>query len=161
MSVPVIIAYEQVVAKYPGNKYNLSPNSADTRFGQAGVRCWEHTADPSTSGDWAQRGSGSALFIAQHTPLYLWRMFCNLSVTTGCKHHKKTLTSNITHFPTLPYFSHSSLVSTSKSSSTSPAPTMFYKQKQVNSSIEYHLQIYVRCINNPRDSRSSQSQTTQ
>ena len=33
--------------------------------------------------------------------------------------------SNITHFPTLPYFSHSSLVSTSKSSSNSPAPTLF------------------------------------
>ena len=36
--------------------------------------------------------------------------------------------SNITHFPTLPYFSHSSLVSTSKSSSTSPAPILFLSQ---------------------------------
>lgn len=35
------------------------------------------------------------------------------------------LTSNMTHFTTLPYFSHSSFVSPSKSSSTSPRPTMF------------------------------------
>lgn len=37
------------------------------------------------------------------------------------------LTSKMTHLTTLPYFSHSSLVSPSRSSSTSPRPTMFCK----------------------------------
>lgn len=35
------------------------------------------------------------------------------------------LTSKITHLTTLPYFSHSSFVSASRSSSTSPLPTIF------------------------------------
>lgn len=42
----------------------------------------------------------------------------------------------MTHFPTLPYFSHSSLVSTSRSSSTSPAPTMFWKTKNKPNSLD-------------------------
>lgn len=37
------------------------------------------------------------------------------------------LTSKMTHLTTLPYFSHSSFVSPSRSSSTSPRPTMFCK----------------------------------
>lgn len=37
------------------------------------------------------------------------------------------LTSKMTHLTTLPYFSHSSFVSPSRSSSTSPRPTMFYE----------------------------------
>ena len=40
-----------------------------------------------------------------------------------------SLTSKMTHLTTLPYFSHSSFVSPSRSSSTSPLPTMFYKTK--------------------------------
>lgn len=52
------------------------------------------------------------------------------------KRHRLSLTSKMTHFPTLPYFSHSSLVSTSRSSSTSPAPTMFWKTKNKLNSLD-------------------------
>lgn len=42
------------------------------------------------------------------------------------------LTSKMTHLMTLPYFSHSSFVSASRSSSTSPLPTMFYNQPRTH-----------------------------
>lgn len=64
--------------------------------------------------------------------------FRNLRRHTICEYHawstrsrytslSSALTSKMTHLTTLPYFSHSSFVSPSRSSSTSPRPTMFYK----------------------------------